>query len=371
MVTAAEQERPIPVEQLESPWLSIREGQKAFTKLSVLAPTLPPDSPLNGRIQEFIDRESRTAMIRYAPPFERNNVDLRENDTAESLLEAIQRGQKAFVAMVEQWLPLVYKITRRIFNRLDIHNNPVLEFDDLAAAGVEGLMEAVANHARGIKFPARAFPNIRGRIFEELRQHAGVPRGSLSFLRQTREACDRFEATSGRTPTVEELCTATGLTKEQVKTGLFYRKLSVISLNKPLITDDGEENPTLEDFLQQEEQEGVPELAVKRWEHSLLATAISQLKPREQQVIILYYFNELTLGETGGKLGVVGSRASRLRSAAIQHLRAVLLPLDIRSYDPTVAFVGHRKYNVRRRQPPCEKDYAPTSERVIFKAEGG
>lgn len=360
MVTAVEQGRPTLVEQQrESPWLSIREGQRAFTKLSRLAPTLPPDFPLNGRIQELIDRESKTAMIRYASPFERDDVGLRENDAAESLFEAIQRGQKAFVAMMEQWLPLTRKITHKIFNRLDMHNT-ILEFDDLIAAGVEGLMEAVAQYdpARGIQFATRAHRNIYGRIIDEVRQNAGAPRRSLSFLSQIEKAWDLFEATNERTPTLEELGTATGLTEGQVNIGLFYREISVMSFNKPFITADGEEG-FIEDFLRQEDQEGVPELAVKRWEYSLLATAISQLEPPEQQVVILYYFKGLTFEEIGSKLGVSCVWASKLHEIAIQRMRAVLLPLGIRPYDPTVGFVEVRGKNngrLRRRQPPYEED---------------
>lgn len=340
MVTTAEQERPISVEQQpESSWLSIREGQKAFVKLSRLAPTLPPDSPLNGKMQEFIERGLRTAMIGYAPRFERGDVDLREGDTTESLLGTIQRGQKAFETEVEQWLPLTHKIARRISERLGIHNNPILELSDLAAAGAEGLMEAVAQYdpARGIPFASRAYLNISGRIIDEVRQNAGVPRSILSFLRKIEGAHDLLKAISGRNPTVEELCKATGLTVEQVNTGLFYLEMSVVSLNRPFITDDGKTDLILEGL--QREGKGVPELVMQRWEHFLLAAAISKLRPREQEVIILYYFGGLTIEEIGRRRGVTGPACSHFHRQALEKLRASLAPSGIRPYDPAVGFV--------------------------------
>lgn len=348
MVTVAEQEKSIAVEQLESPWLSIRDGQKAFAKLSVLVPTLPLDFPLNGRIQEFIEQRSRTAMVRYAPPFERSDVEIGEDDTPESLIKTFQRGQEAFGVMVEQWLPLTRKIAYKIVKRLglDIHNNPILEFDDLTAAGAEGLMEAVAQYdpARGISFSVRAYRNISGRIIDELRQNAGVPRTALTLQRQVEEARDHLEVTNGGAPAVKELCTATGLTEEKVNTGLFYLEMSVVSLDRPFISDDGKNEP-ISAYLPQENQEGVLELVVRRWEYFLLIDALSQLKPREREVVISYYFKGLTLGEIGSELGVTGGRISQLHDEAIQHMRAALLPLDIRFYDPTVGFVKARGKN--------------------------
>jgi len=55
-----------------------------------------------------------------------------------------------------------------------------------------------------------------------------------------------------------------------------------------------------------------------------LKEIIQQLPEREKRVIILYYYEELTLREIGEILGLSESRVSQIHSKAIFHLRAKL-----------------------------------------------
>jgi RNA polymerase sigma factor for flagellar operon FliA len=56
--------------------------------------------------------------------------------------------------------------------------------------------------------------------------------------------------------------------------------------------------------------------------HELLSRAVSELQPRERQVLSLYYFEELTMKEVGAVLGVGEARVSQIHSAALVRLRA-------------------------------------------------
>jgi RNA polymerase sigma factor for flagellar operon FliA len=54
----------------------------------------------------------------------------------------------------------------------------------------------------------------------------------------------------------------------------------------------------------------------------IMAKALGDLPKKEKEVMALYYYEELTLREIGEVLGVVESRVSQLRSAALVRLRA-------------------------------------------------
>ena len=56
-----------------------------------------------------------------------------------------------------------------------------------------------------------------------------------------------------------------------------------------------------------------------------LARAIAELPEKERQVLVLYYFQELTMKEVGAKLGVGESRVSQIHSTAVVRLRAVVI----------------------------------------------
>jgi RNA polymerase sigma factor for flagellar operon FliA len=55
-----------------------------------------------------------------------------------------------------------------------------------------------------------------------------------------------------------------------------------------------------------------------------LQEAIGKLPEREQQVLMLYYQQELTMREVGELMGVGESRVSQLHTLAVKHLRAVM-----------------------------------------------
>jgi RNA polymerase sigma factor for flagellar operon FliA len=57
----------------------------------------------------------------------------------------------------------------------------------------------------------------------------------------------------------------------------------------------------------------------------LLANAVQQVRDREQEVLRLYYYENLTLAQIGQILGVTESRVSQIHSAAVKKLRESLV----------------------------------------------
>ncbi len=56
----------------------------------------------------------------------------------------------------------------------------------------------------------------------------------------------------------------------------------------------------------------------------MLEQAVSELPEKEQRVLALYYYEELTMKEVGAALGIGESRVSQIHSLAMVRLRARL-----------------------------------------------
>ena len=105
--------------------------------------------------------------------------------------------------LIEHYMPLVGYHADRLCSRLP----PEIERDDLTAAGIFGLMDAI--HAfdptRGVKFETLCIPCIRGAMFEEIRKTDWVPRPVSSRFRILNESYRFLEKKFGRRPTEEDL----------------------------------------------------------------------------------------------------------------------------------------------------------------------
>lgn len=223
--------------------------------------------------------------------------------------------------LLEQ-LPQVRTIARRIHDRLPRH----VPLDDLVQAGIVGLMDAVHKYDPGkhVPLPAYAKFRIRGAILDSLRDLDWSPRELRRQARRMEDALHRLNAELGRPATEEELAAALGVELKELQQLLGeLRGLQIGSLDEPAEDD----RPAAEAPAERGEAPGDPFTACLDGEmRNLLAGAIAALPEREQQVLSLYYFEELTMKEVGAVLGVGESRICQIHSAALVRLRAHLRP---------------------------------------------
>lgn len=222
--------------------------------------------------------------------------------------------------LLEQ-LPQVRYIAKRIHERLPKH----VPFDDLLHAGILGLIDAMNkyNPGKNVRFASYAKFRIRGAILDSLREMDWSPRELRRKARRIEEVVQKLQAELGHAPSELEIAQGMGLSLEQLQhllddiRGLDIGSLQVQSLEDGKETDLSETipGPPSQDplflFLQQERS-------------CHLASAIAELPEREQQVLALYYQEELTMKEVGLVLGVGESRVSQVHSMAITRLRAIL-----------------------------------------------
>jgi len=222
--------------------------------------------------------------------------------------------------LVERYLPLVKYNGERIWSRLP----EGVELDDLISAGVFGLMDAIDafDLSRGVKFETYCVPRIRGAMLDELRTMDWVPRLVRSKASKLAEATKTLEAKFGRHPTEVELSEHMGLTVPELeKMMLEANAVNLISLNKKWYETDSYKDVREIDILEDKKGED-PTRRVHKTDLMRLVT--KGLNRNERLIIILYYYEELTMKEIGATLDLSESRVSQMHSSIVQRLQGQL-----------------------------------------------
>ena len=238
--------------------------------------------------------------------------------------------------LVLEHLPQVQYIARRIHDRLPAH----VPLADLVQAGVVGLMDALAKYdaQRSVQFDSYASFRIRGAILDSLRELDWGPRELRRKARRVQEATRQLEHQLGRTASENEIAEALGLSLNEFHNLLGeLRGLDLAQLTTE--SDDGQEVIDVPDTSEEN-----PFTSCVRGEmRAALAEAIGELPEKEQQVLSLYYHEELTMKEVGAVLGVGESRICQIHSMALVRLRARLGRKLGRTAGRAAAVAGRRR----------------------------
>ncbi|MDR3764984.1 MAG: FliA/WhiG family RNA polymerase sigma factor [Acidobacteriota bacterium] len=224
--------------------------------------------------------------------------------------------------LLEQ-MPQVRYIARHIHDRLPQH----VPLEDLVHAGVLGLMDALNKYdeSRQVQFNTYAKFRIRGAILDSLRELDWSPRDLRRKARMIEGATARLSHQLGHAPTEQDLANELGLTLDAFQHLL--GELEGLDLGS-LHSDNGrDQDEDLCEYLPGNPEDSPYYLTMKSEMKQLLTNAISELNEKEQQVLSLYYYEELTMKEAGAVLGVGESRVSQIHSLALVRLRERLQTL--------------------------------------------
>jgi RNA polymerase sigma factor for flagellar operon FliA len=224
---------------------------------------------------------------------------------------------------IKQYAPLVKYVAGKIAIGMP-HN---VEFDDLVGFGVFGLFDAIEKFDPGkhVKFKTYAVTRIRGAIFDELRSIDWVPRSIRQKTREVEETVRTLEAKLGRSATDEEIAEAMDITVEDFQALILkISSTSILSLNDVWYTGEDDDQISIVESVESPTSLN-PDAIVEREEiKRVIVEAIDELPEKEKKVLVLYYYEDLTLKEIGHVLGVTESRISQLHTKAIMRLRAKL-----------------------------------------------
>jgi RNA polymerase sigma factor for flagellar operon FliA len=229
--------------------------------------------------------------------------------------------------LILKYAPLV----KYVAGKVAIGMPKKIEFDDLVGYGIFGLLDALDKFdpGRNTKFKTYAITRIRGSIFDELRSIDWVPRTVRQKAKLLEKAMIELEDSLERTPTDEEIAEAMEMTpKELQKLYLSLSSTTVASFQDPMYSDDENDKTSLSSTLEASSEYNPEKISEKTEIKKMIGHVIEELSEKEKQVLILYYYEDLTLKEIGEVLEVTESRVSQLHTKAIFKLRAKLKKLQ-------------------------------------------
>ena len=208
-------------------------------------------------------------------------------------------------------LPFVKRIAQRFARRLPSH----IRLEDLVSAGVIGLLEAMKRYdeQRNPDFHSYAEFRVKGAILDELRRRDLMARDARIEAKLIEETITKLTAEVGREPEEEEIAEKLEITVEDLRA-----KLGKIIPVRVMSLQDVASGEVPRQESNPHEHAEHNELILR------LSHAISKLGERHQQVLHLYYQEELTLKEIGQVLKVTESRVCQIVSEATLRLRALM-----------------------------------------------
>lgn len=224
--------------------------------------------------------------------------------------------------LVERYLPLVKFHGERLWARLP----EGVELDDLVSAGVFGLMDAIDafDPNRGVRFETYCVTRIRGAMLDELRSMDWVPRLVRSKAAKLNEATKQLENKLGRPPTDAELAQQLEISEKELdQLKLESATVNLVSLDKKFADDDSNRAVSELDVLDDRRSEDPTRRAQKG---DLLRLVTRGLSRVERLILILYYYEEMTMKEVGATLDLSESRVSQMHSSLMQRLQDQLAP---------------------------------------------
>lgn len=230
--------------------------------------------------------------------------------------------------LILHYAPLVTAVAGRVGMRLPA----MVEQADLVSYGMFGLIDAIEKYelGRSVKFETYASSRIRGAIIDELRAMDWIPRSVRTKARAVDRAYAELESSLHRVPTESEVAARLQIDVRELR-ALFTQlsTVNVAALDELLgAGEDRGDRLSLLDTLG-DDRTPDPENSFEAQETKfLLARAIDQLGEREKLVLVLYYYEGMTLAEIGRVLGVTESRISQMHTAAMLRLRARLTEAD-------------------------------------------
>jgi RNA polymerase sigma factor for flagellar operon FliA len=220
-------------------------------------------------------------------------------------------------------------LVKYISHRLAVNLPASVDKDDLASAGIIGLIKAVETFEpeRGFKFETFAAHKIRGAILDELRALDWVPRSVRQKARDLQRTYSKLENDLGRLPYDDEVCDSLGISIKEYEDILSdVAPVTIISLEEsmPDRSSDSKELRIIDTIEDPGSSNPLKELGFNEVK-SILKEAIANLPEKEKLVVALYHYEELTLKEIGVVLEITESRVSQIHSKAILKLRSRLL----------------------------------------------
>jgi RNA polymerase sigma-B factor len=238
-------------------------------------------------------------MFRRLPTLDENSIEYRR-----------QRE-----VIIKRCLPLADHIARRFDNR----GEPL---EDLVQVARMGLMHAVNRFDadNGADFLAFAVPTMMGEVRRHFRDHGWsvkVPRRLKELGSQLKRSREELSQRYGRAPTASEIASHLGLDREEVvQAQIAYSAYSTFSSDDPGLGAGDDDGPSVSDSF------GVLDANLdKVLDIETVRPLLAALPERQQTVLMLRFFENMTQTQIAERLGISQMHVSRLLARSLATLR--------------------------------------------------
>ena len=236
-------------------------------------------------------------------------------------IRALPRDSELRAAVCEILVDRYEKLVRSCVRQYRGSPEPT---EDLMQVGYVGLLKAINNYDPevGDSLSAYAQPCVSGEIkrhFRDKRWQIHVRRSAQELLLELRKATEELTQQLGRAPEEAELAERLGVSRDDMQEARQADLVfSTYSLDAPM--SDRDDPALLADMLGDDD----PEVA-----HTIDMEAVNthweELPEREQRILVMRFYGNLTQTEIGERLGISQMHVSRLLARALGHLKSRLL----------------------------------------------
>ena len=242
---------------------------------------------------------------------------LKESEKLELLKKAHAGDKKAREELINGNLRLVLSVLQKFVSRSD---SP----DDLFQVGVVGLIKAIDNFdtSLDVKFSTYAVPMIAGELRRFLRdfQPMRVSRSLRDLAYKAMQAKEQLICENQKEPTVEQI--ADTITEKPSQVVIALEAITdPVSLYEPVYSDNGDALYVLDQVSDScDDKSWLEELSLKQ--------AMSELQPRERNILFLRFFKGQTQVEVAKNIGISQAQVSRLEKGALEHIKKSIYHLS-------------------------------------------
>ncbi len=219
--------------------------------------------------------------------------------------------------LVLHYIYLVRSIVSRMMPTYEGYSN----YDDLLSCGVLGLIDAINKYdlKREVKFEYYASMRIKGEIIDHIRKQDWAPSSLRRKIQAIGNAYSELEKTLSREPTDYEVAQYLNMDENELQKIMEKSHMFNVVHFEEMLSEDFTVGNTIQDKSE------TPEERLENKElKEILGNLIEMLPEKERLVVTLYYYEEMTLKEIAGLLGVTESRTSQIHSKVILKLRTRL-----------------------------------------------
>jgi RNA polymerase sigma factor for flagellar operon FliA len=230
------------------------------------------------------------------------------------------RDQQCRNKLVEHYASLVHMQAARLSRKLPAQ----VGYDEICSAGYDGLIEAIEGYdpERKAKFETFCQQRIVGAVMDWLRSLDPQSRTVRTFEKRRLSVREMLDAELGRPPTHSEIAERMGMSQDR------YDQLSRISqlgrevhfsAMDPRSNTDSKGRTSERSWDIGDPHQSDPSRKMAR---TMLTEFITRGLSREERlVLILYYYEDLTMAEIGVVLDLSESRVSQIHKDVIARLR--------------------------------------------------